>query len=848
MPLIDLNGLGHFKAKENAMVADAYSASKTYAVGDYVYYNGTLYRCTTAISTAEAWTAGHWTAAKLGDDCSALKSAFTEDSFTEKTDASKWAQGYWAIADGTVNTSSATWIRTVDFITDYIVKVYNNANLYLYLQAWDKTTGDYVGTWNGSAFSTTYTSGTGLFLLDLVKFRTNYLNYNFRITVTKTDNANINPTTNGAQIYFVISNVKNADAEITELQNAITDCEDIIGKETETYSANIYVPGTTAVTNGKYIQSDGTEGTDSGDWNATGFIAIRASSTLTYSKFYLTSSSRYSAFYDEEQTFVSSFKPTNDGAEHTVIVPATAAYVRFSLKNSDVTRFTASAAGTFEEMSLKTGTYISGNHISDDLKSLDNQLTDVTADETNLKDYACYKRTYNPVIYNPGVTAVVSDKYIKSDGTVGDDSDYNATNFLPVKPGAELTYKNYYLINSYAYAAYYDRDQNPILPAFKPETDGASHTLTVPANAKYVRFSIKDSDLDRFTVDVKYRDYDYLTVPSYYFTDSYLPNKVSRIREIMDAANGNYDAFLFITDMHWLMNQQHSPALIKYITDRVNVPRLFDGGDRANGINKECNEIMKRAYQGKNYFIIGNHEYIDGLVDYDGNVDSTFVTDDGAMYTEYNSCRDDVNTDDISRGYYYIDNPVQKMRYIILASFAYDGGEAAGGGYEDAQLTWFTGVVNDTPAGYCVLVLTHFLVSTTIADYRKRFTNVLVNYTGDAKIIGIIEGHNHRDQVFSSDDEAPTVVNGVYTASQVPILSVTCDKNERWQSGGEVSELQLQDRPDATIKEQAFDVIMLDKTNKVIHQIRIGCPIREGTDPETWTEMEERKTRFYDIT
>lgn len=68
MPLIDLNGLGYFKGKENAMIAGAYSATKTYDVGDYCYYSGTLYRCTTAITTAEAWTSGHWTAAKLAED------------------------------------------------------------------------------------------------------------------------------------------------------------------------------------------------------------------------------------------------------------------------------------------------------------------------------------------------------------------------------------------------------------------------------------------------------------------------------------------------------------------------------------------------------------------------------------------------------------------------------------------------------------------------------------------------------------------------------------------------------------------------------------------------------------
>lgn len=65
---IDLNGLGFFKDTENAMIADEYSSSSTYAVGDYAYHAGTLYKCTTAITTAEAWTSGHWTAAKLAED------------------------------------------------------------------------------------------------------------------------------------------------------------------------------------------------------------------------------------------------------------------------------------------------------------------------------------------------------------------------------------------------------------------------------------------------------------------------------------------------------------------------------------------------------------------------------------------------------------------------------------------------------------------------------------------------------------------------------------------------------------------------------------------------------------
>lgn len=60
-------------------IASTYSSSSTYAVGDYVLYSGQLYRCTTAISTAEAWTSAKWTAVALGDDVSTLKSAFNQE-------------------------------------------------------------------------------------------------------------------------------------------------------------------------------------------------------------------------------------------------------------------------------------------------------------------------------------------------------------------------------------------------------------------------------------------------------------------------------------------------------------------------------------------------------------------------------------------------------------------------------------------------------------------------------------------------------------------------------------------------------------------------------------------------
>ena len=63
-----------------AAVAPTYSNTALYAVGAYAWYDGKLYRCTAAITTAETWTAAHWTAAVLGDDVAEVKSAINNIS------------------------------------------------------------------------------------------------------------------------------------------------------------------------------------------------------------------------------------------------------------------------------------------------------------------------------------------------------------------------------------------------------------------------------------------------------------------------------------------------------------------------------------------------------------------------------------------------------------------------------------------------------------------------------------------------------------------------------------------------------------------------------------------------
>ena len=65
-----------YESLENYNTPD-FSTSSTYQVGDYVMYQGKLYKCTTAITTSGAWDSTKWILAILSDDVADLKNAIS---------------------------------------------------------------------------------------------------------------------------------------------------------------------------------------------------------------------------------------------------------------------------------------------------------------------------------------------------------------------------------------------------------------------------------------------------------------------------------------------------------------------------------------------------------------------------------------------------------------------------------------------------------------------------------------------------------------------------------------------------------------------------------------------------
>jgi hypothetical protein len=66
-------------------LATTFSASSTYAVGDYVTHEGLLYKCTTAVSTAGAWNAANWSAVAVTDEMGGGGSSYYEIEYLEST-------------------------------------------------------------------------------------------------------------------------------------------------------------------------------------------------------------------------------------------------------------------------------------------------------------------------------------------------------------------------------------------------------------------------------------------------------------------------------------------------------------------------------------------------------------------------------------------------------------------------------------------------------------------------------------------------------------------------------------------------------------------------------------------
>lgn len=346
------------------------------------------------------------------------------------------------------------------------------------------------------------------------------------------------------------------------------------------------------------------------------------------------------------------------------------------------------------------------------------------------------------------------------------------------------------------------------------------------------------------------------SLPDYY-TD-YIAGKYDEINSLMESITDG-DAFIFITDTHWGDNVQLSPKLIDHIRKNTNVQKVIFGGDivtafgTKNAINDNVygfNGIMKKYVEERNYFpTIGNHDF---TIKYSRSADDQTGYTYDVPYTYNNSTKMLESYAGIQnqKMYYYFDNPVQKVRYIMVNTEeevnSGDNPWGVGAHITQQQLDWLTNDALNVPSDdwhvvtvghvpihpyapghdgalnilrYALEGYTNKSKASFTATYGTILNTDFSTYKG--KMVGYFCGHNHKDTEFVGTN----MVN----------ISTGCDatyNDDVWK------------RIAGTLTEQLFDVVIVDKTNKKINMVRIGAGENRNysyTQPQADTIINSKK-------
>ena len=327
------------------------------------------------------------------------------------------------------------------------------------------------------------------------------------------------------------------------------------------------------------------------------------------------------------------------------------------------------------------------------------------------------------------------------------------------------------------------------------------------------------------------------SLPEHYFVDNYIDDKIATINQNTQVETGG--SFVYFTDLHWGDNAGNAGKLINYITERSSIEKTFFGGDIPQAYGSQAT-VEAAAVSYKNlakslkypvYGIHGNHDLTirDSAEATSGYTSSQIFQYDTLMRTN------EVRVTGVqNKNYYYIDNPIQKIRYVVIDDWegldttTFMGVKAT---ISQEQLDWmlnkaFTGV-----DGYTFVVFTHAPSDATMTAYAP--TNAVVQQL----LIAI-----NNKAAFAYDANG---INGTadFTATTNHVAIHICGHNHRDQNHVEQGVLSVSSMSDAlynddpaytqkrtrnTINEQCVNIVSVDTTARTVKICRVGA----GDDQE----------------
>lgn len=309
-----------------------------------------------------------------------------------------------------------------------------------------------------------------------------------------------------------------------------------------------------------------------------------------------------------------------------------------------------------------------------------------------------------------------------------------------------------------------------------------------------------------------------------YWTE-YLEGKLPAIRSMAVSGGSSADAFIYFTDHHigtknYLDNANNTRHIIDFVRDHTPIHLAFHGGDIINTTSGQTyEEVMRWMWRFHDDYIrgrgvrpvLGNHE----IMQY--NTEGNHMTVEEAYSILF---RDTEQTADTGQKlYYFVDNPSQKIRYIVLDSES----ETISG--NTAQLQWFVNALASMGNGWTAVMFAHDFSDVTAYDnpVNPIITQIAGAYnsrkngnsgeiawdfsTAVGTVACLICGHRHLD--------GSGVNNGIL------VINVTTDCGANVDNASP-DNVNGANRRAGDVSEQAVELFFINTAEKTVKTIRLG--------------------------
>lgn len=269
--------------------------------------------------------------------------------------------------------------------------------------------------------------------------------------------------------------------------------------------------------------------------------------------------------------------------------------------------------------------------------------------------------------------------------------------------------------------------------------------------------------------------------------------------------------FIFVTDTHWIDNQKHSPAIIEYLSQKLEIPLVVFGGDcvtahhdTKQGAINELTDFFTAFTFNKSFNLLsteGNH-------DNNSNNNNVGILSNDELYSYFKQRVEKFGNTSPDLDYEgriaYVDNISQKTRFIVW-------NEAVNS--STGLMAKVEGLINELESGWNVVLISHnywwdidennnLIPSENSETVRAKIESI--KETANADIIYWQVGHTHCD-------------HNITTNAGLLIVATMCDAS----AAREMNVLS----PTMTIgtpTEQTIDIVQIDLNTKAVYMTRCG--------------------------